>query len=161
MPRCCPRLVTSGIRNVNAESLVAADHDRWAELWTGYLTFYETVLPREVFDHTWQRIMDPNGVIRALGVRDQAGHLAGITHYFFHPHAWSHKDACYLQDLFVDSADRGRGYARALISGVADAARARDARSLYWITHETNTTARRLYDRVAQYTGFVRYDLPL
>ena len=142
-------------------TLGEADHDRWAELWRGYLTFYETELTDDVYASTWARILDPNGTICALGVRDPRGVLAGITHYFFHPHAWAKNDACYLQDLFVDEAMRGRGYARALIAGVADAARRRNAIRVYWLTHETNTTARLLYDKVAKNTGFIRYDLAL
>jgi GNAT superfamily N-acetyltransferase len=114
-----------------------------------------------VYDATWARILDPAGAIRALGVRSPDGRLVGITHYLFHAHAWSQADACYLQDLFVDEAFRGHGYARALIAGVATAARERGCSRLYWTTQETNATARRLYDRVAQFRGFIRYEYPL
>ena len=141
--------------------LEPGDRQRWAELWRGYLTFYETELPDDVYEATWARIMDPNGAIHALGVRDGAGRVVGITHYLTHAHAWSRADACYLQDLFVDADFRGRGYARALINGVAAAARDRACSRLYWLTKETNATARYLYDAVAQYTGFIRYDFPL
>jgi len=41
---------------------------------------------------------------------------------------------------------------------VAAEARARDAARLYWTTKEGNTTARALYDRVATFSGFIRYD---
>jgi len=85
------------------------------------------------------------------------GQLVGIAHYLFHTSAWS-ADVCYLQDLFVDETVRSRGVAQALIAQVAAAAGARGATRLYWLTHHTNTRARRLYDRVAQYHGFVRYD---
>jgi GNAT superfamily N-acetyltransferase len=146
---------------MNVTELVPDDYDRWAELWRGYLTFYETELPGGIYAATWARILDPNGPIYALGARDEAGLLVGITHYLVHAHAWSQKNVCYLQDLFVDEAYRGRGFASALIAGVADVARARDYLRVYWLTHESNTTARALYDRVAKYTGFVRYDLPL
>jgi GNAT superfamily N-acetyltransferase len=141
--------------------LSAADRDRWAELWHGYLTFYETELPDEIYAHTWARILDPNGPIYALGVRDENGRLVGITHYLFHAHAWSKDDACYLQDLFVEGGHRGKGYARALIAGVADAARERGLTRMYWLTHHTNATARRLYDLVAENAGFIRYEYPL
>jgi GNAT superfamily N-acetyltransferase len=147
--------------NLPVTVLEPGDRERWAELWRGYLTFYETELPADTYEATWARIMDPSGPIHALGVRDPAGRLVGITHFFYHAHAWSRSDACYLQDLFVDAEFRGNGYARALIHGVAAAARAQAALNLYWITHETNTTARYLYDAVARYTGFVRYDFPL
>ncbi|TIO45034.1 MAG: GNAT family N-acetyltransferase, partial [Mesorhizobium sp.] len=32
-------------------------------------------------------------------------------------------------------------------------------KNVYWMTHETNATARRLYDHVARRTGFIEYDL--
>lgn len=32
---------------------------------------------------------------------------------------------------------------------------------LYWSTHEDNATARRLYDRVAENRGFIRYEIDL
>jgi len=130
-------------------------------LWHGYLTFYETELPADVYDATWERIMDPNGAIHALGVRSPDGWLVGIAHYLFHAHAWSRADVCYLQDLFVDADFRNRGYARALIDGVAAVARERGCFRLYWSTQENNATARYLYDVMAKFTGFIRYDFPL
>ena len=40
-------------------------------------------------------------------------------------------------------------------------ARQGEATRCYWLTHETNTTARTLYDKVAKFQGFIRYELPL
>ena len=68
---------------------------------------------------------------------------------------------CYLQDLFVDARVRGRGVARALIEAVAQAARERGAERLYWLTQSHNAAARALYDKVAQYKDFIRYDYAL
>jgi GNAT superfamily N-acetyltransferase len=70
-------------------------------------------------------------------------------------------DACYLQDLFVSEQLRGQGIAAALIERVAQSARQRGASRLYWLTQDDNARARALYDRVAQYKGFIRYDFPL
>jgi GNAT superfamily N-acetyltransferase len=142
-------------------ALAPADRERWAELWTGYLAFYETSVPDAIYTSTWSRILDPQGDIRALGARDEAGRLVGITHYVFHPHAWSTREACYLQDLFVDPAARGRGHGRALIAAVAGVARARPAHSLYWKTMTDNATARRLYETVAAHDGTIVYYYPL
>jgi GNAT superfamily N-acetyltransferase len=139
---------------------IAADHDRWAELWRGYLTFYETELPPSTYEATWRRILAP-GPIFGLGVRDDGGTLVGITHYLFHAHGWTELDACYLQDLYVDASARGKGYAQLLIEGVADDARSRGLTRMYWLTHHTNATARRLYDRIAENHGFIRYEYPL
>jgi GNAT superfamily N-acetyltransferase len=141
--------------------LEPGDQERWTELWRAYLAFYETELPADIYAATWQRILDPAGSIHALGVRDDGGRLVGITHYLTHAHAWSRSEACYLQDLFVDAEARGRGYATALINGVAANARERGCFRLYWLTQEGNVTARSLYDRVAKFTGFIRYDFGL
>ena len=93
------------------------DRGRWAELWRGYLDFYETSLPPEIYDHTWQRLIVEDGPIRGLGARigSASAPLVGIAHYLFHGHAWTALEVCYLQDLFVDAAVRRSGVGRRLI----------------------------------------------
>ena len=44
---------------------------------------------------------------------------------------------------------------------MAKTSRERGASRLYWTTKEDNTTARVLYDKVASFKGFIRYDYPL
>ncbi len=135
------------------------DRARWAELWAGYLRFYETTRPDSIYDHTWARLFD--GRLHGRGARDADGRLVGIVHFLFHETSWSDRPACYLQDLYVDSACRGGGAGRALIEAVAEAARAAGAYRLYWLTQEGNATARLLYDRLATNRGFAVYDYSL
>jgi GNAT superfamily N-acetyltransferase len=140
-----------------------ADRERWTALWRAYLDFYETSLPAEIYGHTWRLLLDPDGPIHGFGARldSAAAPLVGIAHYLFHAHAWSPKQVCYLQDLFVDPALRNRGVGRALIERVAAEARARDCLRLYWTTKQDNAAARQLYDRLARFNGFIRYDYAL
>jgi GNAT superfamily N-acetyltransferase len=84
----------------------------------------------------------------------------GYKAFYRTPTMW-YGDACYLQDLFVAEAARGRGAARALIERVAEMARIRGVTRLYWNTQEDNARARLLYDKVARFNGFIRYDYPL
>ena len=65
------------------------------------------------------------------------------------------------EHLFVDPAARRGGVGRRLIEAVAAAARERGCRRLYWTTKEDNAAARSLYDRIARFNGFIRYDYPL
>ena len=133
----------------------AADFPRWAELWEQYLAFYKTELPPSQYENTWGRLHD--GRMHGFAARDEGGRMIGLTHYLYHEHGWSAAPTCYLQDLFTDETARGRGVARALIEAVADAARADGADRMYWLTHETNATARLLYDKVAANSGFLVY----
>jgi GNAT superfamily N-acetyltransferase len=81
----------------------------------------------------------------------------GIVHFLFHEDTWSNVPACYLQDLYVDSTARGTGCGRMLIEAVAESARTAGANSPYWLTHQSNVVARRLYDRLGQNQGFIQY----
>lgn len=141
------------------DRLTEADRPRWTELWTAYLDFYSTTLPPAQFDFTWARLMAGQG-LHGLALRHD-GRLAGLVHYLFHDSGWTMQPVCYLQDLFVDPGLRGTGGGRALIEAVRDAALARNASRLYWLTQDFNAVARRLYDRVATHNGFIRYEYPL
>ena len=134
------------------------DRGAWDVLARGYKAFYQESEPDEAYEQTWRRLAAGTELF-GLGARLD-GRLVGIAHYFFHPAVWS-GEACYLQDLFTDEAARGRGVARALIEAVAAAARERGADRFYWHTQESNTRARVLYDKVARFTGFIRYVYPL
>ncbi|MCH4546358.1 GNAT family N-acetyltransferase [Rhizobium changzhiense] len=141
--------------------LEPSDRTAWEPLWEAYQRFYEVVIPPETTDLTWARFHDPDERIHALGAFDEDGRLVGIVHAVFHRSCWLPQWTCYLQDLYVDNSQRGLGTGAVLIEAVADLARANGAGRLYWMTHETNATARRLYDRIAERSGFIQYRKPL
>lgn len=136
------------------------DYEQWLPLWDGYNAFYErvgpTALDPEITRTTWQRFFDESEPVYAL-VAEQDGRLLGLTHYLFHRTTTTIELVCYLNDLFTTEASRGRGIGRALIKAVYDEARKVGSPRVYWHTHETNATARRLYDTLAANTGFIFY----
>jgi GNAT superfamily N-acetyltransferase len=133
-------------------------HERadWEPLWQGYLDFYETSVSAETTATTWARLHDPAEPMFVLGGYVESK-LSGIVHYLYHRSCWTVGNYCYLQDLFVAAEARGRGLGRALIEAVYREARAAGASRVYWLTHETNATARALYDRLADRPGFIQY----
>ncbi len=141
-------------------SISRSDFDRWLRLWEGYNAFYKragpTALPREVTDMTWQRFFDAYEPVHAL-VAEHEGSLVGLVHYIFHRSTTMLGPTCYLQDLFTDETARGKGIGRALIEAVYERARGAGAARVYWLTHETNATATKLYDKLAERSGFVVY----
>jgi GNAT superfamily N-acetyltransferase len=134
----------------------ANERAAWEPLWRAYLDFYETALAPEVIDTAWARLHDPAEPMFVLGAYVD-GKLTGIVHYLYHRSMWSPGNYCYLQDLFVDQSARGLGLGRALIEAVEQEARKAGASRLYWMTHESNSTARALYDKLADRPGFIQY----
>ncbi|GGM95025.1 N-acetyltransferase [Terrabacter tumescens] len=135
-----------------------ADRGRWEELFRAYIGFYERELSQTAYDRAWREITS-GARLHGLGAWLD-GELVGITHFLVHPSS-SEPDLCYLEDLFTDPAVRGRGVATALIGAVRDWAREQGCGSVYWQTHESNAVARRLYDEVATFEGYVVYTLPV
>ncbi len=144
--------MTTTIRPLRAE-----DEAEWRRLWTGYLEYYETSVPEEVYRTTFARLLgdDPHDY-HGL-VAEQGGKLIGLTHYLFHRHCWRVENVISLQDLYVDPQARGSGAGRALIEAVYAAGDAAGCPEVYWTTQDFNATARKLYDRVAKLTPFIKY----
>jgi GNAT superfamily N-acetyltransferase len=140
------------------------DLDRWLPLWEGYNAFYgrsgPTALPAAVTEVTWDRFFDAGEPVNAL-VAEDAGELIGLAHFLLHRSTTAIAPSCYLQDLFTGPSARRKGAGRALVTAVLDEARTAGASRVYWHTHESNRTARLLYDELADLTGFVLYSRPL
>ncbi|AXE30695.1 GNAT family N-acetyltransferase [Chromobacterium phragmitis] len=138
----------------------AGDYQGWLPLWEGYNAFYgregETALPEAITRQTWARFLDGAEPMTAL-VAEREGRLIGLAHAIRHRSSTRLADVCYLQDLFTLPEARGRGVARALIDAVCRLAKATGCDRVYWQTHQTNHTARALYDKVAEHKGFIVY----
>jgi GNAT superfamily N-acetyltransferase len=146
--------------NLSVRFVRRSDFDKWLPLWDGYNAFYgrsgPTALPREITEMTWQRFFDGYEPVHGL-VAESGGELLGLTHYLLHRSTTLIEPLCYLQDLFTSEAARGKGVGRALIEGVYAQAKLLGSPRVYWQTHQTNTTARTLYDKVAEHQGFIIY----
>jgi GNAT superfamily N-acetyltransferase len=132
------------------------DREQWQVLWKGYQDFYKTNLDAGT-DELWQRLLSEpdNGPIGL--VFEENGNLLGLVHYLFHGTTWSAKQRIYLNDLYTLPAARGKGVGRALIEAVYEEGRKRDCDQVYWMTQDFNETGRKLYDKVADVTPFIKY----
>ncbi|MFZ4806296.1 MAG: GNAT family N-acetyltransferase [Hyphomicrobiaceae bacterium] len=138
--------------------LQPGDQVRWSELFKAYIAFYEAKVSDEVIDLTWQRLMSgEGGSMLGLAACRADGRLVGIAHVLFHRSTWSPTWYCYLEDLFVDPAERAQGAGAALIQAVYRESDARRCTRTYWATQEFNARARSLYDKVATKSPFVQY----
>jgi GNAT superfamily N-acetyltransferase len=141
-------------------AIAVGDRAAWEPLWAGYQAFYERTLSPDVTEATWTRLAETGEVSGFLAFAE-GGAALGLVHYLLHPATSTQGSNCYLPDLFVVPAARGRHIGRRLIEAVAQAAKARGAAVLYWQTEEFNGTARRLYERLAKRSPFIRYQMEL
>ncbi len=140
--------------------LTTRDFAQWQVLWDAYNAFYQrlgpTAVASDITRTTWSRFFDAAEPVHAL-VAESGGILQGLTHYIFHRSTVPIGPNCYLQDLFTTPDTRGRGVGRALIEAVYEQARVAGSARVYWQTDETNHQAMRLYDQVAERSGFMVY----
>ncbi len=142
------------IRNIEP-----ADRADWFRLWAGYNAFYETEVAPQISERTWQRLIDADvpllGRVAVLDAR-----IVGFSLSVLHEGTWVAAPICYLEDLFVDPAVRGKGVGRTLIGDLVALGRQRGWSRLYWHTRQDNP-ARKLYDEFVAADDFVRYRLTL
>jgi GNAT superfamily N-acetyltransferase len=144
--------------SVRVRPLEAPDKAAWLRLFKGYVEFYQAKVAEDVIETLWQRLMRGGEGFHIGLVAVDAGEVpVGIAHILVHRSTWTNGWYCYLEDLFVDPAGRGKGIGRALIEAVYARADAQGCTRTYWMTQETNTTARTLYDKVASKEPFVQY----
>ncbi len=137
-----------------------ADKPDWARLYAGYAAFYKVEQTEAMRDTVWGWLMDPAHTTEGL-VADQDGTVIGLAHYRAFARPLSAGTGGFLDDLFVDPAARGSGAAEALLQALAAEGRNRGWTVIRWITAEDNYRARGLYDRVADRTKWVTYDIRL
>jgi GNAT superfamily N-acetyltransferase len=146
------RMTTVQVRDLNAR-----DETAWRNMWEGYCAFYKVTVSDDVTETLWLRLLDATSDVKAIVAEDENGKAAGLAHYIIHPYTWGLNSVCYLEDLFVNPAARGKGLGAALLDALIARGRNGAWDRLYWHTAENNTTARKLYDRYVLADQFVRY----
>ena len=137
------------------------DFSHWLVLWRAYCASLDHSVSDDVSEGIWSRILNPSEAIWCLIASRDGDEPQGFANYVLHPHTWSLRAVCYLEDIFIAPQSRGRGAGRALIENLVALGREEGWRRVYWHTHENNSRARALYDRVVERTDYVRYDIDL
>jgi ribosomal protein S18 acetylase RimI-like enzyme len=143
---------------IAVRALTIEDRTAWERLYEGYAHFYKVAQTQEMRDRVWGWIVHGAHGVEGFGaVMD--GQLVGLAHVRPFARPLSATVGGYLDDLFVDPAARGRGVADALLLHLKDEGARRRWSVIRWITAEDNDRARAVYDRVAEQTRWVTYDI--
>ena len=143
---------------VTVRRIEAGDRQAWERLFDGYNTFYERRLPDGRAETAFAELLsDAPGTHVGFVAVGADGQLIGLAHALQRRSTFSQDGYVYLEDLFTSPDCRGQGVGKALIDAVYAYADALGATRTYWLTHESNAPARRLYDHVATASGFIQY----
>lgn len=151
---------------VTIRRLAERDRAAWEGLYAGYAAFYRVTQTPEMRARVWGWIFDPAHETEAFvaeesGAGESGGKLLGLAHFRAFARPLSASTGGFLDDLFVAPEARGRAVADALVAAVAEEGRARGWTVIRWITAEDNYRARAVYDRMAERTKWVTYDIRL
>lgn len=148
-------------RETAIRPVAVTDRAGWDRLYQGYAAFYRTEQTVAMRDRVWDWLHDPAASSEGLVAVGEAGVLLGLAHFRPFARPLSASTGGFLDDLFVAPEARGAGIADALIAAVAAIGAQRGWTVLRWITAEDNYRGRGVYDRVAQKTPWVTYDIKL
>ncbi|RLZ08497.1 GNAT family N-acetyltransferase [Acinetobacter sp. 2JN-4] len=132
------------------------DYSQWLLLWQAYQAFYQVEIDEKITQITFSRLLNSSEAMHCIVVENEQ-QLIGFVNFIFHRSTWTIGNYCYLQDLFVDQNTREMGLGRKMIEAVYEQAIAQQCSRVYWLTHESNMQARRLYDNIAVNAGFIQY----
>ena len=147
--------------DVTIRPVAGADREAWDRLYAGYAEFYKVEQTSAMRDTVWSWLMDENKEVHGLVSVDGDGKLTGLTHFRPYARPLSATTGGFLDDLFVDPQARGSGAAEALINAVKAEGQKRGWTVIRWITADDNYRARGLYDKLAERTRWVTYDIKL
>ena len=147
-------------QNIQVAQVQYQDYQQWLPYWLSYQEFYKVNLSNEVTQTTWQRFFDDAEPVYCA-VAKEGDKVLGFVHYVIHRSTWAEATYCYLEDLYVAPEARGQHIGKHLIEYVQKQARTQKCDRLYWHTQETNLTAQKLYDWIAEKPGVIEYRMPL
>ena len=132
------------------------DKKQWDKLFKGYADFYKAPINDKILTTVWNWLFDENHVINGICYEIE-GKIVGIAHYRTMPRPLKGEYIGFLDDLFVDPDFRGQKIGQKLIETLKNMAKSNNWQVIRWITHSDNKTAKKLYDKIANNTGFYLY----
>ena len=134
------------------------DKENWEKLYFGYAKFYKAPMNSSILNTLWGWIQDENHIVKGICF-ELEGKIVGIAHYRTMPRPIKGEYIGFLDDLYVEPNFRGQKIAQKLIIHLKSLSKANNWNGIRWITHSSNENAKKLYDKIANNTGFELYEL--
>lgn len=145
--------------DISVESPEHDDKTAWENLYYGYADFYQVPMDQTILDTVWQWIHDPQYPFYALVARHPVNDLVGLMHFREMPSPLRGKHVGFLDDLFVTPDHRGEGVVDALFTELQQQCKSKEWPLIRWITADNNYRGRAVYDKLADKTHWVTYQM--
>ena len=139
----------------------ASDRAGWENLYRGYAEFYQVPMNAAILETVWGWIHDDANPFFGLIANTGDGRAVGLMHCREMPSPLRGARVGFLDDLFVAPDARGQGVVEALYDALRELGRAQGWPFIRWITAADNARARAVYDKLAEKTHWVTYQMPL
>lgn len=147
--------------HLTVTSLSADDRKGWEKLYQAYADFYDMPMAQKTLDTVWSWIFDSNNPFYCLIAKNDQGEPLGFMHYRGMPSPLRGAIVGFLDDLFVFPHARGSGVVDALYQALNTEAERHGWPYVRWITADNNYRGRGVYDRIAEKTHWVTYQMPV
>lgn len=147
--------------NINISKLDETDKKQWEKLYHEYADFYNMPMDETILATVWSWIFDTNNPFFALIAKDKNGKTLGLAHCREMPSPLRGTVVGFLDDLYVKPEARGSGCVQALYKGLNDIGKEREWPFIRWITAEDNYRGRASYDKIADKTHWLTYQMPI
>ena len=134
------------------------DFKKWSHLYQGYANFYKVPINSDILDTLWEWIHDENHIVNGICF-ELDSKIVGIAHYRTMPRPIKGQYIGFIDDLFVEPEFRNQKIAQKLINHLKSLSKSNNWDGIRWITHSSNEKAKKLYNKIANNTGFELYEL--
>ncbi|MBT3532179.1 MAG: GNAT family N-acetyltransferase [Gammaproteobacteria bacterium] len=147
--------------DVVISDLQADDRDHWELLYRAYADFYQVPMSQEIMDEVWSWIHDQQQSFYGKIAKDGSGEALGMMHFRAMPSPLRGSHVGFLDDLFVKPEFRGKGVVDALFEELDLTAKAHGWPFVRWITADDNYRGQAVYDKLAEKTKWLTYQMPI
>lgn len=147
--------------NVIVSKLNPDDRNQWEKLYYAYADFYNMPMDTAILDTIWLWIFDDKNQFFALIAKNEAGDALGFMHCREMPSPLRGSVVGFLDDLYVDPEYRGTGCVQALYKALNKFGKDKGWPFIRWITAEDNYRGRASYDKIAEKTHWLTYQMPV
>jgi len=141
------------------KALEKSDRNQWEKLYRGYADFYQVPMNDEILNCVWEWVFDTQKQFFAFVVKDETGVAVGFMHFCEMASPLRGANVGFLNDLFLDPNCRGNGIVDLMFEHLKKVTQEQGWPFIRWVTADNNYRARAVYDRVANKTQWLTYQL--